>query len=369
MKTIIFSIQHDKNPSRHTAKLLPWVLRLTCIVCVMSLLLSSCIGCTANPSADEVEAWKAALNDEIDALKESHKNAQSEIDALKESYQAAQAERDALKEKNETAQQEIDALKDSNETAQQEINWLKIANEAAKQKIEALKTGNEAAQQELDRLKEELQTLLDRLPPDEPTDRIKIYIDQGHNPSSFHNAGAEGNGLYEQDLTFTIGSLLAALLEEDGRFTVCLSRPTASTVLGTDYDSSLDARVQGAEDFGADYFISLHVNAHTEEPANGIEVLVAEQGSTSYTFGSSLLDGLIRSTNLYDRGVKLSPNLRVLKNTTMPAALLEMGFITNVGDATLLAEHPELFAQGIYAGILSYFELLPNETTIPSERR
>ena len=41
------------------------------------------------------------------------------------------------------------------------------------------------------------------------------------------------------------------------------------------------------------------------------------------------------------------------------SALLEMGFISNVGDATLLAEHPELFAQGIYSGILDYFGFLP----------
>ena len=40
----------------------------------------------------------------------------------------------------------------------------------------------------------------------------------------------------------------------------------------------------------------------------------------------------------------------------MPAALLEMGFISNSGDALLLDESPELFAQGIYNGIVNYFE-------------
>jgi len=56
----------------------------------------------------------------------------------------------------------------------------------------------------------------------------KIYIDQGHNPVN-PNAGAEGNGLREQDLVFRIGIELAELLEDNGNFDVRLSRPTADT--------------------------------------------------------------------------------------------------------------------------------------------
>ena len=227
--------------------------------------------------------------------------------------------------------------------------------------VDTLLGVDEAAKEEIERLKAQIQELQNGLTPDEPTEKIKIYIDQGHNPSSYHNSGASGNGMYEQDLTFAIGHLLADLLEEDGRFEICLSRPTADTVLGTDNSSSLDARVQGAVDFGADYFISLHINSYSDTSANGIEVLVAEQGSTSYDFGSYLLQGMINSTNLRNRGMKLNPNLRVLKNATMPAALLEMGFISNSTDAALLSQSPELFAEGIYDGILAYFELPASE--------
>jgi N-acetylmuramoyl-L-alanine amidase len=58
--------------------------------------------------------------------------------------------------------------------------------------------------------------------------------------------------------------------------------------------------------------------------------------------------------------MKLGPNLVVLKNATMPAVLVEMGFISNRMDAALMSEHPELFAIGIYNGILNYFGLLQN---------
>ena len=48
---------------------------------------------------------------------------------------------------------------------------------------------------------------------------IKFYIDQGHNPEN-PNAGAEGNGLREQDITYRVGKALGNLLRADGRFDV-----------------------------------------------------------------------------------------------------------------------------------------------------
>lgn len=53
---------------------------------------------------------------------------------------------------------------------------------------------------------------------------IRIFIDQGHNPSGV-NAGAEGNGLREQDVTYNVGIYLANLLNDDPRFTARVSRP------------------------------------------------------------------------------------------------------------------------------------------------
>lgn len=68
---------------------------------------------------------------------------------------------------------------------------------------------------------------------------IKIFIDQGHNPTGYHNTGARGNGLIEEDINFQVGIYLANLLENDPRFEVRLSRPTPTTVLGTTNASSL----------------------------------------------------------------------------------------------------------------------------------
>ena len=86
---------------------------------------------------------------------------------------------------------------------------------------------------------------------------IKIFIDQGHNPQN-PNAGAEGNGLREQDITYDTGLRLASLLRDNGNFEVRLSRNTPTEQLGTSNASSLAERVRAANDWGADYFISIH---------------------------------------------------------------------------------------------------------------
>ena len=166
---------------------------------------------------------------------------------------------------------------------------------------------------------------------------IKIYIDQGHNPVN-PNAGAEGNGLREQNIVYRIGQELAALLRQSGNYEVRLSRPTAETQLGTSNASSLRARTSDANAWGADYFLSLHTNA----------------SDVSATLASDILRELQAATGLNNRGVFARPSLYVLKRTAMPAILLELGFISNARDARLMNENPALFAQGIYEGIVDF---------------
>lgn len=185
---------------------------------------------------------------------------------------------------------------------------------------------------------------------------IKIYIDQGHNPSS-PNAGAEGNGYKEQDITYEVGIRLAELLRSNGNFDVRLSRPTPNSSLGNSNASSLRARVDEANSWGADYFISIHTNASTVSSVNGSEALVYSSPSRAATLAQDIVDELTELTGLRNRGVKLRPGLYVLRKTAMPAVLVEIGFISNPRDANLMANEPSLFARGIYNGILDYLSL------------
>ncbi len=185
---------------------------------------------------------------------------------------------------------------------------------------------------------------------------IKIYIDQGHNPVN-PNAGAEGNGLREQDIVFRIGILLADLLVSNGNFEVRLSRPSASTQLGTSNASSLAARVNDANSFGADAFISLHTNASASALATGSEAFVFSKPSGAFDLAEDILERMTEITGLANRGVFVRTGLYVLRKTQMPATLVELGFITNPNDADLMNNSPNLFATGIYRGILQYFNL------------
>lgn len=187
---------------------------------------------------------------------------------------------------------------------------------------------------------------------------IRIFIDQGHNPTN-PNSGAEANGLREQDINYVVGKELEALLKANGNFAVQVSRPTPETHLGskdaTSSRASLQARVQAANQWPADYFISLHCNTNPNPNISGSEAYVYSRSSEAYPLAEHILIGLAQVTGLPNRGVKISTSLYVLRRTTMPAVLVEMGFLTNVEDAALLESRPDLFAQGIYQGILSYF--------------
>ena len=185
---------------------------------------------------------------------------------------------------------------------------------------------------------------------------IKVYIDQGHNPQN-PNAGAEGNGLREQDLVFRIGILLADLLLANGNFEILISRPSITTQLGTSTATSLAARVNQANTWGADYFLSLHTNASSNTAASGVEAYAFFRPSEAFSLGEIILEELSESTGLRNRGMQVRTNLYVRRKTQMPAVLIELGFITNPRDAALMRDRPDLFAEGIYNGLIRYLGL------------
>ena len=185
---------------------------------------------------------------------------------------------------------------------------------------------------------------------------IKIYIDQGHNPEGV-NAGAEGNGMREQDINYEVGIYLAELLRDNGNFSVRLSRPKAQTSLGTTNSTSLQARVNDANTWNADYFISIHTNAAENPAANGTEVYVYSQSSPAYRLAQDIQDSIVDTLGTKDLGVKINTSLYVLRKTSMPALLIELAFITNSEDAEFLRNDRYLFAYAIYRGILDYFNL------------
>jgi len=187
---------------------------------------------------------------------------------------------------------------------------------------------------------------------------IKIFVDQGHNPSG-PNTGAEAMGLKEQDINYQVGVYLADLLRNDPRFEVKTSRNTPTEILGTSNASSLAARVMMANNWPADYFISIHSNANNNPAVNGSEVYVYQKGTQSYFLAEHVLLNLVKQAGTKNNLVRINSSLYVLRRTTMPAILVELAYLTNVGDAEKLKNNQYDFAYGIYTGLLSYFGFKP----------
>jgi N-acetylmuramoyl-L-alanine amidase len=202
---------------------------------------------------------------------------------------------------------------------------------------------------------------------------MKIYIDPGHNPTGNHNTGAVGNGMTEQDIVFTVSRELAKILENNG-YQTKLSRPEETTVLGTCNRTSINARWQEANTWGADYFISVHTNA-SGTSAHGTEIFYFNskdsRGDKSYQFAKSILDGFTTEfPNLRNRGVKpdtqtAAGSLGVLRNTKMPAVLIELAFIdapAHYPDVQILKKYRYEMARAMSNAIYEYFSKIAKTT-------
>jgi len=184
---------------------------------------------------------------------------------------------------------------------------------------------------------------------------IKIFIDQGHNPPGYHNGGAVANGLNEADINYQVGIYLQTMLNIDGRFEARVSRPTPTTVLGTDNASSLAERVQMANEWPADYFISIHCNVNNVTAINGTEIYIYQYYTQANWLAEQVIYGIVQTTGTNYNGIIQNQSLYVLRKTTMPAILIELAYMSNPSDAQKLQEDQCQFAFGIYIGLLRYF--------------
>lgn len=185
---------------------------------------------------------------------------------------------------------------------------------------------------------------------------IKVFIDQGHNPTG-PNTGAEAFGVLEQDITYQVGVYLADILRGDGRFEARLSRNRPDEILGTNNATSLRARVEAANRWPADYFISIHANANVNEKIHGTECYVYKAYTEAYYLAENILEGITSRVGTKDNGVRINPSLYVLRRTSMPAVLVELAYLSNYDDMELLVDEQYAFAEGIYQGLISYLNL------------
>lgn len=149
-----------------------------------------------------------------------------------------------------------------------------------------------------------------------------VYLDPGHGGS---DPGSSGNGIVEKDLNLKLALGVRDRLQNLG-VKVIMSRDTDKFVALQDISG-------GANAANPDVFVSIHQNSFTTAAPYGIETYYNKEMDKAVA--NSLQNKLIKNTNAYNRGVKFG-DLHVVRETYMPASLVECGFLSNPDEANLL---------------------------------
>ncbi|CUQ16558.1 SH3 domain-containing protein [Clostridium baratii] len=174
----------------------------------------------------------------------------------------------------------------------------------------------------------------------------KVFIDPGHGG---YDDGSSGNGLLEDELNLQIGLKLQKKLEARG-IEVKMSRTT-------DEYLSLGERAEMANEYGADIFVSNHINSFDQASANGIETYYHRDKSSHKPLSDDIQNNAIKQTGAVNRGVK-NANFAVLRESTMPSSLFEAGFISNKAEASKLGSdaYQDKLATALADGIEKYLK-------------
>lgn len=201
-----------------------------------------------------------------------------------------------------------------------------------------------------------------------------VMIDCGHGGRDFGTIGFLGKA--EKEITLSVGLEVAQLLNQKGY--------KAGVTRDTDIDVSLDQRTKLANN-NADLFLSIHANSSSNKNTKGIETYCLDYELFTPGFSTlnsknksyvaylekdrcqrsnilahcvhkNTIETVVKSNNNIDRKVRPAVS-QVLLGTDMPAVLIEIGFLSNEIEATLLSDkrYQHLLAQGICNGIISYF--------------
>ncbi len=177
--------------------------------------------------------------------------------------------------------------------------------------------------------------------------RGRVVIDPGHGGK---DPGAhDAMGRVEKSLTLAVANLAAEKLKQRG-VTVMLTR-------SRDVFIELDDRAKYANGFRADLFISIHADSNRSAEKFGHSILLPQSGNPMALYAAQWLNRQLVMYGSPCHGLRTDDRgLVVLKRTTCPAILLEMGFLSNPTDAARLSDptFQNRLAEGIADGVAEY---------------
>lgn len=172
-----------------------------------------------------------------------------------------------------------------------------------------------------------------------------ICVDPGHGGS---DPGAVGpSGAKEKDINLDIALRLKSLFDERG--VLCM------LTRDKDEDVELEPRCRIANNGAAEVFVSIHCNAAASRDAYGTEVYCFPGSTKGYQLAKCISNELLPIVPVM-RGIK-EAEFYVLKNTIMPAVLVEVGFISNYTEEKALQSegYRQLLAEAVGKGVYAYF--------------
>lgn len=192
--------------------------------------------------------------------------------------------------------------------------------------------------------------------PSEIYDKI-IVLDAGHGGI---DPGTLRNNVYEKNVNFNVINLYAAEYFKDSDIKVYFTRTTDTKI-------ALQTRADFAKTVDADLFISFHVNANSNSAVNGTSVYysasnnkTSASGLKSSLLAKSVVDHLSTEWNTKNRGI-LTERFVVIHNNTVPAVLVECGFITNNNDFEKIRDsaYQKKAAKALFDAVSEIFDKYP----------
>ncbi len=179
-------------------------------------------------------------------------------------------------------------------------------------------------------------------------DRI-IIVDPGHGGK---DPGTVVGSNSEKAITLKVSTLVKQKLEAAGA-KIYMTRTE-------DTYPSLQDRVDFTNANYGEIFVSIHVNSAANTSALGTEtyyaVTTGDMFKEDIDLATFVNNQIVNNLNMKNRGVK-PQQYYVIRNTIIPAILVELGFLTNNEDRVKMTDdqYVELFAESIYKGILEYY--------------
>ena len=181
--------------------------------------------------------------------------------------------------------------------------------------------------------------------PSQPKAKALVVIDAGHGG---HDPGTiSAGGIYEKDINLQVAAKVAGILGQKG-VGVVMTRQQDQFI-------ELEERADIANRRNADLFVSIHSDSAPDQSIQGFTVYVSRAASPEAYRAASDISQALATTGSESHGIR-EADYKVLVNTSGPAVLIELGYISNAQDCAHLRDpaYQNRLARAITNGILAY---------------